>query len=58
MPKISTDLIGKAYKAASNSVDNKKLVEINKAIREHGVETVGARLRGYMTDMKAIVESA
>jgi len=58
MPNIGTDLIGKAYNAASNSVDNKKLVDINKTIREHGVETVGAKLRGYMTDMKAIVETA
>ncbi|MDP5030783.1 MAG: ketol-acid reductoisomerase [Paraglaciecola sp.] len=55
MPKIGTELIGKAYAVASNSVDNKKLVEVNKAIREHGVETIGATLRGYMTDMKAIV---
>ncbi len=57
MPSIGTDLIGKAYITASNSVDNRKLVDINKTIREHGVETVGAKLRGYMTDMKAIVET-
>jgi ketol-acid reductoisomerase len=57
MPSIGTDLIGKAYTTASNSVDNKKLVDINKTIREHGVETIGAKLRGYMTDMKAIVET-
>ncbi|KXI29842.1 ketol-acid reductoisomerase [Paraglaciecola hydrolytica] len=55
MPHIGTDLIGKGFAVASNSVDNKKLVEVNKAIREHGVETIGATLRGYMTDMKAIV---
>ena len=55
MPNIGTDLIGKGFAVASNSVDNKKLVEVNKAIREHGVETIGATLRGYMTDMKAIV---
>jgi ketol-acid reductoisomerase len=36
-------------------VDNKRLVEINKAIRSHGVESIGEQLRGYMTDMKAIV---
>ena len=58
MPSIGTDLIGKAYTTTSNSVDNKKLVDINKTIREHGVETIGAKLRGYMTDMKAIVETA
>jgi ketol-acid reductoisomerase len=55
MPNIGTDLMGKAYTVTSNSVDNKKLVDVNKAIREHGVETIGATLRGYMTDMKAIV---
>jgi hypothetical protein len=58
MPSIGTNLIGKAYTATSNSVDNKKLVDINKTIREHGVETIGAKLRGYMTDMKAIVATA
>ena len=58
MPNIGTDLIGKAYSTATNSVDNKKLVDINKDIRESGVETIGATLRGYMTDMKTIVESA
>jgi ketol-acid reductoisomerase len=55
MSNIGTDLMGKAYTVSSNSVDNKKLVEVNKAIREHGVETIGATLRGYMTDMKAIM---
>jgi ketol-acid reductoisomerase len=58
MPHIGTNLIGKAYSPASNSVDNKKLVEINKVIREHGVETMGSQLRGYMTDMKTIVVAA
>ncbi|MFT4994295.1 MAG: ketol-acid reductoisomerase [Paraglaciecola sp.] len=55
MPKIGTEFIGKAYSRVSNSVDNKTLVEVNKAIREHGVETIGTQLRGYMTDMKTIV---
>jgi ketol-acid reductoisomerase len=55
MANVSSNLIGKPYASASNSVDNKKLVEVNKAIREHGVEVIGATLRGYMTDMKAIV---
>jgi len=55
MANVSSNLIGKPYTSASNSVDNKKLVEVNKAIRQHGVEVIGATLRGYMTDMKAIV---
>lgn len=57
MPSIGTELIGKPFAATSNSVDNKTLVAVNKAIREHGVESVGDKLRGYMTDMKAIVEA-
>ncbi|WP_166422523.1 ketol-acid reductoisomerase [Paraglaciecola sp. 20A4] len=57
MPGIGTELIGKPFAASSNSVDNKKLVAVNKSIREHGVESVGDKLRGYMTDMKAIVEA-
>ena len=55
MPSIDTSVIGKGLAATSNQVENKRLVEINEAIRSHGVESVGKTLRGYMTDMKAIV---
>lgn len=58
MPQIGTDLIGKGLASNSNSVDNKKLVEVNKSIRQHGVESIGEELRGYMTDMKTIVEAS
>ena len=58
MPGIGLELIGKELDDQSNSVDNMTLVEVNKAIREHGVESIGAELRGYMTDMKAIVDAA
>lgn len=57
MPSINTDVIGKGLNTESNSVDNKTLVDINRAIREHDVEWIGDELRGYMTDMKAIVEA-
>ena len=57
MPSIDTSLIGKGLNSSNNSVENKQLVDVNKAIREHGVETVGAELRQYMTAMKAIVEA-
>ncbi|WP_371194298.1 ketol-acid reductoisomerase [Glaciecola sp. SC05] len=57
MPSITGVQLGKGLSDRSNAVDNKRLVEINKAIRTHGVETVGEVLRGYMTDMKAIVEN-
>ncbi|MDF2179088.1 ketol-acid reductoisomerase [Aliiglaciecola sp. CAU 1673] len=55
MPKLDLSLIGKGLSLKSHSVDNKRLVEVNQAIRQHQVERVGETLRGYMTDMKAIV---
>lgn len=55
MPGINTDVIGKGLALDDDGVDNKTLVEVNAAIRNHSVETVGARLRGYMTGMKSIV---
>ena len=55
IPNIGTDVIGKGLDNSDSGVDNKRLVEVNKAIREHPVEVVGQKLRGYMTDMKAIV---
>ena len=58
MPSISTELIGKGLNNSSNSVDNTALVEANHKIRSHGVEQIGFTLRGYMKDMKAIIESA
>ncbi|WP_026376124.1 ketol-acid reductoisomerase [Aestuariibacter salexigens] len=58
MPKISLQHIGKGLSNPSNGVDNMTLVKVNTAIRQHGVENIGETLRGYMTDMKAIVESA
>lgn len=58
MPQIGTELIGKGLTSSSNSVDNKRLVEANKVIRQHGVEAIGEKLRGYMTDMKTIVEAS
>ena len=57
MPGVGLDLIGKGLSGESNSVDNMTLVEANQAIREHGVESIGTELRGYMTDMKAIVDA-
>lgn len=54
MTKIDTDVIGTAY-ADGNDVDNAKLIAVNKALREHPVEIVGARLRESMTAMKPII---
>ncbi len=56
MKNIETDVIGKAFgEGSDNGVDNAKLISVNKAIREHPVEVVGARLRESMTAMKPIV---
>lgn len=56
MKKIDTDVIGKHFgEGKINQVDNAKLIAVNKALREHPVEIVGARLRASMTAMKPIV---
>jgi ketol-acid reductoisomerase len=56
MKKIDTDVIGKAYaKDNGKGVDNAKLIQVNKALREHPVEKIGAFLRASMTAMKPIV---
>ena len=56
MKGIETDVIGKPFGVAGGTgVDNAKLIAVNKALREHPVEIVGARLRASMTAMKPIV---
>ncbi|MCP4412444.1 MAG: ketol-acid reductoisomerase [Gammaproteobacteria bacterium] len=55
MPSLTTAVIGKGLDMQSESVDNMRLVEVNKAIAEHPVEVIGKKLRSYMTDMKSIV---
>ncbi|MEH6619293.1 ketol-acid reductoisomerase [Maribacter arcticus] len=56
MKNIDTDVIGKNFsEGMDNDVDNAKLIAVNKALREHPVEIVGARLRESMTAMKPIV---
>lgn len=58
MPNVGTDLVGRGSENSSQSVDNMALVKANHAIRNHPVELIGNELRGYMTDMKTIVESS
>tara|TARA_R110002049_G_scaffold115795_4_gene267945 strand:- start:2235 stop:3644 length:1410 start_codon:yes stop_codon:yes gene_type:complete len=56
MKTIETDVIGKHFADQKHlGVDNAKLIAVNKALREHPVEIVGARLRASMTAMKPIV---
>lgn len=54
MKTVDTSLIGAAF-THDNAVDNKELIAINKAIRNHPVEAVGDWLRASMTAMKKIV---
>ena len=54
MPNIKTNVIGKDFVVETNSVDNRRLIEVNEAIRNHPVEIIGKTLRSYMTDMQNI----
>ena len=55
MKGVETDIIGKGLSKEDNGVDNMTLIQINDAIRNHPVETIGKELRGFMTAMKAIL---
>lgn len=56
MKKIDTDVIGEKFAdGQGNGVDNAKLIQVNKTLRNHPVEIVGSRLRASMTAMKPIV---
>ena len=51
--KIDNDVIGSnSLSNNSNSIDNKKLIEINDSIRFHSIEIIGDELRQHMTSMK------
>ena len=55
MHTIDTDVIGTNFNAGKdNGVDNRAIIDVNKIIRNHPVETIGAVLRQAMTDMKVI----
>jgi ketol-acid reductoisomerase len=55
MKKINTDVIGKNFNEGKDAgVDNKALIKVNHALRNHPVEIVGAKLRQAMTNMKTI----
>ena len=50
-----SNLVGRPFSSGSNGVDNKLLIEVNAAIRNHPVEEIGEFLRESMTAMKKIV---
>jgi len=55
MGTINTDVIGTNFNTGKDAgVDNRALIEVNKIIRNHPVEKVGAVLRQAMTAMKTI----
>ena len=56
MKIVSTNVIGKSF-SSENGVDNQELIRVNKIIRNHPVEKVGATLRASMTAMKVIKTS-
>ncbi len=55
---MSAEYLGGGLVDSHNGVDNLRLIEVNDAIRHTAVEYIGAELRGYMTEMKRIVEEA
>ena len=59
MSKIDTDVIGKNFNEGKDmGVDNKELIKINHALRNHPVEIIGSKLREAMTNMKTINTTA
>ncbi len=55
MSKVDTDIIGKNFnEGKDNGVDNIELIAVNKVIREHSIEKIGAVLRAAMTEMKKL----
>ena len=55
MKKVDSDSIGKNFNdGKSNGVDNKEIIEVNRAIRNHPIEAIGNVLRAAMTEMKSI----
>lgn len=54
MKNITAEDIGAGLKEPNAAVDNVTLVQVNDEIRNHPIEIVGKKLRGYMIDMKKI----
>jgi ketol-acid reductoisomerase len=53
--KTPSNFVGRPFNNGSNGVDNKELIEVNDAIRNHPVEEIGEFLRASMTAMTKIV---
>src|SRR5690606_22989386 len=55
MTRVNTDIIGGGPAKKDNGVDDRTLIAVNTAIRNHPIEQIGQVLRGHMTDMKKVV---
>ncbi len=56
MTTVDTDIIGTPYGLGKDcGVDNQELITVNKSIRQHAIEKIGASLRDSMTAMIKIV---
>jgi ketol-acid reductoisomerase len=51
---LGSDVIGNAFAKAGQNTDNLTLIQVNKAIRNHPIEKIGAVLREAMGEMKSI----
>ncbi|WP_406043785.1 ketol-acid reductoisomerase [Succinimonas sp.] len=54
MKKVTLEDLGKGLSSSDTTVDNETLIKVNEELRNHPIEVVGRKLRGYMTDMKRI----
>ena len=52
--KLSLEDLGNGIREESINVDNQELIRVNESIRNHPVEIIGKKLRGYMTKMKSL----
>ena len=52
MKKLDASVIGRPF--AERTTDNVELIEVNRTVRSHSVERVGARLRAAMRGMKSL----
>ena len=55
MTSQNADVIGRGLGLNDDSVDNRRLIEVNASIRGHSVEEIGQVLRGYMGAMQRVV---
>ena len=55
MERQDADVVGRGLGLNDSGVDNQHLINVNNSIRDHSVEVIGKKLRGYMSAMKRIL---